>query len=199
MSREEQRRHEPQCAFRQVRCRKCGDVLRAIDFRRHRDVKCTRRRSNNVRSLGRNGSGFLSEASSSSMEEQSSSVVSADEGSDGSLSGRRGGSGSNQPRRGPLSEIQRAGASQWVDVVASPSMRSSSRGSLTFSPADSAASLNRRRSIVESVEQRCPHCGRRSDASHIARCAYRPVRCGVCGMEVLARQALEHAAHHNRR
>lgn len=199
----EARQHEAVCAYRQVRCRKCDMHVKAKDFRKHREEKCPRRQSASSRNLKRSNSD-ISEVSSSSMEETS------DRSSNGSVDFMRRRSSSSRDHA--LREVPRSDT--WADLPHRRSMtkkpslthrelqrHNSSTSSFRGSPVlsvDTSSPLSRRQSTVELVESRCPFCDRRAPASHKARCAYRPVRCAICGVEVSAKDAAAHANGHNR-
>lgn len=91
-SRSELKAHQPQCAFRMVRCRRCKLTVKAKEFQKHRQTKCVRgvRRTPSLSSLN--------EVSSSSMEELSS------QGSSRSLSSLR----SDPALRSPRSDSTRS-------------------------------------------------------------------------------------------
>lgn len=213
--RHEQKDHQHVCAYRMVRCRKCGELVRAKAFEKHRRSNDCRGKPRGSSSRGRKSSD-ISEVSSSSMEEIGSDTMSNNSSTRSSSASRR--------RKTPshLRELPRSDSGRWENLrPVSPSVRRPStsgsartplsqealrRHNSSLSPSrklselsvDRHRSLRRSASTLDDVSTRCVHCGRHAPGSHPARCAYRPVQCAVCGEEVLARDAKSHADMHRR-
>jgi hypothetical protein len=210
----EQRDHQQVCAYRMVRCRKCGELVRAKGFTKHRTSNACRGKPRGSSSLQKRPSS-VSEVSSSSMEEIGSDAMSNST-RDSSASRRR-----KTPAH--LRELPRSDTGRWEDLrpTSATERRPSSTSSRHYIPLSQealrrhnsslsptrklseaslgrAGSLRRVGSTLEDVATRCVHCGRSAPSSHPARCAYRPVQCAVCGDEVRARDAMAHADLHRR-
>lgn len=206
-SRGEQRDHQRVCAYRTVRCRKCSGLIRAKEFSKHRETRCPAKKTSSLKRKSSN----LSEVSSSSMEELGSDTVSTHS------------SGGLRRTSSQLQELPRSDSGgRWEDIQPSPrpTQRQASarraqptalsqealRRHNSESPKKSELSrafashnsLRRTGSTLDTVGTRCVHCGRHAPSAHPARCAHRLVLCAVCGQEVKAKDALDHAELHRR-